>query len=125
MNETKAVIRKNMIAAGIQTVSTEKVAVRTRADADQHKTIMLDVVNQQPVRMNVAFPESDKVSDQIVIAIIRRQRLPVLQHLNDVGQIFQIQTTPLHQLAVFFELRGFLESVDHSSMSRIRSAAVA
>ena len=52
----------------------EQVAVRPGAGKRQHQHIILDTVNEQPVRENVTFPMAHPIAGQIVIAVFIRQR---------------------------------------------------
>ena len=63
----------------------EQVAVRPGAGKRQNQHIILDTVNEQPVRKNVTFPMAHPIAGQIVIAVFLRQRFTHRQQRHDLS----------------------------------------
>ena len=62
----------------------EQVAVRPGAGQRQNQHIILNTVNEQPVRENVTFPMAHLIAGQIVIAVFIRQRFLYRQQRHDL-----------------------------------------
>ena len=76
----------------------EQVAVRPGAGQRQNQHIILDTVNEQPVRKNVTFPMAHPIAGQIVIAVFLRQRFAHRQQRHDLLQQFDFQTALIARL---------------------------
>lgn len=51
--------------------------MRPGAGKRQHQHIILDTVNEQPVRENVTFPMAHPIAGQIVIAVLSGSGSPI------------------------------------------------
>ena len=89
----------------------EQVAVRPGAGQRQHQHIILDTVNEQPVRENVTFPMAHPIAGQIVIAVFIRQRFAHRQQRHDLFQQFDFQAALDCPLVVLFESCRVLDGV--------------
>ena len=89
----------------------EQVAVRPGAGKRQHQHIILDTVNEQPVRENVTFPMAHPIAGQIVIAVFIRQRFAHRQQRHDLFQQFDFQAALDCPLVVLFESGRVLDGV--------------
>ena len=76
----------------------EQVAVRPGAGKRQNQHIILDTVNEQPIRENVTFPMAHPITGQIVIAVFLRQRFAHRQQRHDLLQQFDFQTALIARL---------------------------
>ena len=54
----------------------EQIAVRPGAGQRQHKYIVLDAVDEQPVRLDVAFPMAHPIAGQLMVFMLLRQFSP-------------------------------------------------
>lgn len=53
----------------------EQITVGSGAGQRQHQNIILNAVDEQPVRLDMAFPVADPVTGQSVVAVFVGQRL--------------------------------------------------
>jgi len=53
----------------------EQVGMHPRAGSDKHKVIMLHPIDEQPVALDVAFPETRIIPAQLVVAVFWIERL--------------------------------------------------
>ena len=53
------------------------------ADEDENQFIVLDLIDQKPVRFDMAFARADIIACQGVVAILRRQRYSRGELIND------------------------------------------
>lgn len=60
-------------------------------------------INEKPIRLNMAFSKVSIIACQFVVTIFFIKWTLISQFINNVFQLFQIFSTFLHQLIVFFE----------------------
>ena len=77
----------------------------------QHKHIVLNMVNEQPVWENMTFPITHPITRQIVIAVFIRQRFTHRQQHHGLFQQFYFKSTLDRQLIVLFESSRVLDNV--------------
>lgn len=54
----------------------EQIAVGSGAGQRQHQNIILNAVDEQPVRLDMAFPVADLVTGQSVVSVFLWERFP-------------------------------------------------
>ena len=86
----------------------EQVAVRPGAGQRQHQHIVLNPVDEQPVRLNVAFPMPRPIAGQVVIAVFIRQRFTHRQQRHDLFQQFDFLAALDCPLVVLFKAVVYL-----------------
>jgi hypothetical protein len=74
--------------------------IRMRAGSDKVKVIAVNLVQQNPVRLNVAIPMMRPVSAQRVVLEARWQGVTVDEQQNHRAQLRHIFSTPLGQLHI-------------------------
>ena len=89
----------------------EQVAVRPGAGQRQNQHIILNTINEQPVRENVTFPMAHLIAGQIVIAVFIRQRFPYRQQRHDLFQQFDSQAALDCPFVVFLKAGCVLDGV--------------
>ena len=62
---------------------------------------MLDPIYQEPVRLNMAFAESRKISGQIVVTILSIQRFSTGDGVYHIPQQLKVQSSLLRKFQVF------------------------
>ena len=85
---------------------------------DQDQLAMVDSVDQQPIRLYVAFSVTDVISHQRVVTVRRRQRFLALERVNDRAQQGQIFATFEGFLQIPAKLRSLNQHLHQSSESR-------
>lgn len=68
----------------------------------QRQNIIFSQINQKPVRFDMIFPKSLKISAQSMIMILCVKLLSLTEHINNIIQKRKIQTTLLHEFVTLF-----------------------
>lgn len=84
--------------------SSEEIAVR--AGALQPKFVVRHSVYQNPVRLNMTIASAFPCTFQGVIQVLRRQRAPIKENINNRNELVLILALPDLPLDVLLELRG-------------------
>jgi hypothetical protein len=82
----------------------EKVGVR--AGAEQYQLVELLLVNQDPIRLNVAIPRSLQLTGESVVPVLGSQRVTLNQRVDDALELGNIFPPLLHALYVALKLLG-------------------
>ena len=70
----------------------------------QNQIIVVDAIDQQPVRLNVTFPETFVNSGKFVIVIFSFKRLHIREFCHDFVKQSKVVTAFFRCLQVFLEL---------------------
>ena len=87
---------------------SEQVTMRSRSGQAENKLIILDFIDQKPVRSYMAFPAPDIISGQVMIPIYLRQRLLFRQNTNYFLQQPHVIASPDNSLIVLLKGRLIL-----------------
>ena len=90
---------------------SKQIAVRSSAGQRQHQHIVLNTVDQEPVRENVAFPMPSPVPRQAVVFVLLRQQFTHGKRGDHVLQKFHIHAAFQGQLIVLLKLRGRFDDI--------------
>ena len=71
--------------------------------------IVFDVINQQPVRRDVAFPVAGIVTMQLMRPASLRQIAVLTKNIHDLDEEGHIESTPLTAFTILFEFCTFLD----------------
>src|SRR5699024_9121714 len=82
---------------------SEQVALRPRPYQVQKHFLLVDLVNQQPVGRDMAFPAAAVVPDKRVVMVFLHQGLPCRQLLEHSRQQVQVTASFLGPFEVFLE----------------------
>jgi len=82
----------------------EKVGMR--AGAEQYQLVELLLVNQDPIRLNVAIPRSLQLTGESVVPVLGSQRVTLNQRVDDALELGNIFPPLLHALYVGLKLLG-------------------
>ena len=88
----------------------------------QRQNIVLDKIDQQPIRLNMTFTKSFKISVQCMVMIIRIEFFTIPQNIDNLIQKVHIQPALLRTLIPFFVSRSELDAVFHSSNAFFKSS---
>lgn len=80
--------------------------MRTSSNQLQDQSVALNLIHQQPIRLNVTLSHVFVIFriGQRMISVGRRQRLLLAQQFHDSTQLLRIAATLHRQLIVFLEL---------------------
>ena len=87
----------------------EQIAVRSGSGKCQHQNIALNAVDQKPVGLNVALPLSTLVAGQVMISVLRRQRVSHCKRFDHGFKKLDLQSALDCQLVILLERRGRLD----------------
>ena len=73
------------------------------------RTSPLNAVDQKPVGLNVALPVSTPVAGQVMISVLRRQRVSHCKRFNHSFKKLDLQSALDCQLVILLERRGRLD----------------
>ena len=93
---------------------SKQITVCPGAGQRQHQHIVLNTVNQQPVREDMTFPMSHLIPGQRMVLVFLRKRFTHSESRNDILQQIDLQTTLDRQLVVLLELGSVLDSMRKS-----------
>jgi len=77
-----------------------------RAGAEQYQLVEFLLVNQDPIRLNVAIPRSLQLTGKSVVPVLGSQRVTLNQRVDDAWELGNIFPPLLHALYVALELLG-------------------
>lgn len=72
---------------------SEEVRVCASSGEKQQKRILVDTVDEQPVRLYMAFPEPHEVAGQVMVFVFLREHFTMSQKLHDLIQQVEIVAT--------------------------------
>jgi hypothetical protein len=84
--------------------------VAVRAGAFEANLVILQRVNENPVRFDVAIPASGKLSSQWMIPVFRRQGLSGNQEIEGASEGSEVFARPVHPFDILLELRTAAET---------------
>ena len=73
----------------------------TYAFKKQYKNIVENLINQQPVRVNMTFSTAFVIPRKVVVTVLCFKRLSVRQPFYDVKQLIKIITLLFSKLQIF------------------------
>lgn len=72
----------------------------------QNQIIVVDAIDQQPVRLNVTFPETFVNSGKFVVTVLGFKRLHIREFCHDFVKQIKVVAAFFRRLQVFLELIG-------------------
>ncbi len=78
----------------------KKITMRSCAKRRQNQNILIDLINQQPIRLDMTFSEPGIISDQLMVSVLWRQSFSTQQLVDDLFQPGEIIATLFHSLII-------------------------
>src|ERR1019366_2001072 len=80
--------------------------IRMRSGADEVQVVAVDLVDQWPIRLDVAIAEVLPVARERVVLVPCRQRAPIDQQQDRLAQLRHIRAALLYEFHIAPELRA-------------------
>ena len=100
-------------------IMLKQIAMSPRASEVKNQLVAVDLIDQKPIRGNVAFPAAALITHKLVVMILGRELFSGSQLFDDRSEKRQVIAAFLDALEVFLEAGGGANGVHHASRSSI------
>ena len=98
-------------------MSQTKIRMCAGIGKSQNEDVVLNLVDKHPIIFDVAIAKSNKVSNESMIAILRRECFSIGKHADYGGYLLDVLAPLKHLFETFFVAGCYSDCVFHESMN--------